>query len=84
MTIIGGKDRCDYRAMSIDELIEESIYNPNAELCIVLGERATAMSYKLRHATRETEDLRNVLAMASGANLALSAEVSHYRENRNG
>lgn len=38
-TIIGGKDRCDYRTMSTKELIEEAKYCPNIELCIVLGER---------------------------------------------
>jgi len=35
--MIGGKDRTDYRAMDMKLLIEESIYNPNPELCIVLG-----------------------------------------------
>ena len=34
--IIGGKDRCDYRAMTNDELIEEAKYCPNTELCIAL------------------------------------------------
>ena len=38
-TVIGGKDRCDYRAMSTRELIEEAKYTPNIELCIALGER---------------------------------------------
>lgn len=38
-TVIGGKDRCDYRLMSTRALIEESKYYPSVELCIVLGER---------------------------------------------
>lgn len=38
-TVIGGKDRCDYRAMSTSQLIEEAKYTPNIELCIALGER---------------------------------------------
>lgn len=38
-TVIGGKDRCDYRAMSTTALIEEAKYTPNIELCIALGER---------------------------------------------
>ena len=37
--IIGGKDRSDYRSMSTRELIEEAVYRPNIELCIVLGEQ---------------------------------------------
>ncbi len=46
-SIIGGKDRCDYRAMTTSELIEESIYSPNIELCIVLGERVDDLRRKL-------------------------------------
>lgn len=38
-TIIGGKDRTYYRAMSTRALIEESKYYPTIELCVVLGER---------------------------------------------
>lgn len=33
------KDRCDYRTMNDRDLIEESRYNPNAELAIALAER---------------------------------------------
>jgi hypothetical protein len=33
------KDRNYYRLASDEELIEEATYNPNVELCIVLGER---------------------------------------------
>jgi DNA-binding XRE family transcriptional regulator len=33
------KDRCDYRAMSTKELIEEARYAPSAELAIALAER---------------------------------------------
>ena len=40
--IIGGKDRTYYRLAGDDELIEEARYNPNVELCIVLGERLEA------------------------------------------
>ena len=39
MTLIIGKDRCDYRAMADQELIEEAKYNPNPELAIAMGER---------------------------------------------
>jgi hypothetical protein len=46
-TIIGGKDRSDYRAMATSTLIEEAIYNPNVELCVVLGERADDLKRKL-------------------------------------
>lgn len=38
-TIIGGKDRTDYRVMSTRALIEESKYYPTIELCIAIGER---------------------------------------------
>ena len=37
--IIGGKDRCYYRAEPTSTLIEEAKYYPSIELCIVLGER---------------------------------------------
>lgn len=48
MTIfIGGKDRTDYRSMPTSELIEESVYNPNIELCIALGERLADKQRKL-------------------------------------
>lgn len=46
-TIIGGKDRCYYRALSTSELIEEAKYNPNIELCIALGERLQDKQRKL-------------------------------------
>lgn len=46
-TIIGGKDRSDYRAMSTQELIEEAKYYPNVELCIALGERLADKQRKL-------------------------------------
>lgn len=39
MSVIIGKDRCDYRSMTDQELIEEAKYNPNPELAIALGER---------------------------------------------
>lgn len=39
MSIIIGKDRCDYRTMTDAELIEEAKYNPNPELAIALAER---------------------------------------------
>lgn len=45
------KDRNHYRLMSSVELIEEAKYNPNVELCIVLGE-------KLARAKRKLEDFR--------------------------
>ena len=38
-TIIGGKDRSDYRALPTQLLIEEARYTPNVELCVVLAER---------------------------------------------
>lgn len=37
--VIIGKDRCDYRCMTDQELVEEAKYNPNPELAIALGER---------------------------------------------
>ena len=84
MTIIGGKDRCDYRAMDIKELIEESIYNPNAELCIVLGERASLMDHKLTLSRRETDDLRHVLSLANSAKVIMDAELRAYRSEARG
>ena len=44
--IIGGKDRSYYRLASDRDLIEEAIYNPNVELCIVLGERLEDINTK--------------------------------------
>lgn len=38
-TIIGGKDRSDYRTYSTKGLIEEAHYYPSAELAIALAER---------------------------------------------
>jgi hypothetical protein len=38
-TIIGGKDRSDYRTLPTQLLIEEARYTPNVELCVVLAER---------------------------------------------
>lgn len=45
--IIGGKDRSDYRSMSTRELIEEAVYRPNIELCIVLGERLEEYRHRM-------------------------------------
>lgn len=38
-TIIGGKDRTEYRSFSTKGLIEEARYYPSAELAIALAER---------------------------------------------
>lgn len=49
-TIIGGKDRTDYRAMSTQELIEEATYaiGPQwKELAIALAERLEKKQRKL-------------------------------------
>lgn len=48
MGVIIGKDRCDYRAMTDAELIEEAKYNPNPELCIALGERLERKNMEAR------------------------------------
>jgi hypothetical protein len=58
-TIIGGKDRCDYRAMSNQELVEEAKYTPNIELCIALGERLHDMQRKLEAYRYDYEAERN-------------------------
>ena len=57
--IIGGKDRCDYRAMTNDELIEEAKYCPNTELCIALGERLKDMQRKVDAYRYDYEAERN-------------------------
>ena len=44
--IIGGKDRSYYRLASDRDLVEEARYNPNVELCIVLGERLESIDTK--------------------------------------
>jgi hypothetical protein len=44
--IIGGKDRNYYRLATDRDLIEEATYNPNIELCIVLGERLEDINAK--------------------------------------
>ena len=36
------KDRAYYRLATDRDLVEEARYNPNVELCIVLGERLEA------------------------------------------
>lgn len=46
--IMIGKDRCDYRAMTDAELIEEAKYNPNPELAISLGERLERKNMEAR------------------------------------
>ncbi len=84
MVMIGGKDRTDYRAMDMKLLIEESIFNPNSELCIVLGERLSLIDHKLVLVKRERDDLRNVLGMAQGAAVVMRAELETYRSERNG
>ena len=40
------KDRNYYRLATDRDLIEEAIYNPNIELCIVLGERLEDINAK--------------------------------------
>jgi len=50
--IIGGKDRAYYRLASDRDLIEEAIYNPNIELCIVLGERLEDTTHKEKEETK--------------------------------
>ena len=53
-TIIGGKDRCDYRAMSTQELIEEASYAIGVEW----RELAIALAERLEKKQRQIEDHR--------------------------
>lgn len=48
-TVIGGKDRCDYRAMSTSQLIEEANYAIGVEW----RELATALAERLEKKERE-------------------------------
>lgn len=80
MTIIGGKDRCDYRAMGTQFLVEEAQYNPNVELCIALGERLAMLHFSVKDQDRDLQDLRDRLAMTVAANVSMRAELRACEE----
>ena len=82
--IIGGKDRSYYRLASDDDLIEEAKYNPNVELCIVLGERLAGLRISVSQELNELRDIRDRMVLASSAAVAMQAEIDGYREAING
>lgn len=84
MTIIGGKDRCDYRTLGTKALIEEAQYNPNAELCIAIGERLAGLYFSVKGQDNELQELRDRLALATSAAVSMRAEIESYKEPRNG
>jgi len=84
MTIIGGKDRCDYRALGTQALIEEARYNPNVELCIALGERLEGLRLSIKQQDQELKEHRDRMALAVGAAVSMRAEIESYRENGRG
>ena len=81
---IGGKDRCDYRTLGTQALIEEAKYNPNVELCIVLGERLAGLRISVSQELNELRDIRDRMVLASSAAVAMQAEIDGYREAING
>lgn len=84
MTMIGGKDRCDYRTLGTQALIEEARYNPNIELCVALGERLEALQLSVEQQDQELEEHRNRMALAVGAAVSMRAEIETYRGNGRG
>lgn len=78
--IIGGKDRCDYRAMDEKALIQESIYNPNVELCVVLGERLEDCTSHDADRDERIRKLEHRLIMAQAALESMRAELGAYEE----
>jgi len=84
MTIIGGKDRCDYRALGTQALIEEARYNPNVELCIALGERLEGLRATFKQELNTIKELRDQVALASSAAVVMRAEIESYRGNARG
>lgn len=80
MAIIGGKDRCDYRAMGTQFLIEEAQYNPSVELCIALGERLAMLHFSVKDYDRELQDTRDRLAETVAANVSMRAELCACEE----
>lgn len=84
MTMIGGKDRCDYRALGTQALIEEARYNPNVELCVALGERLDGLRLSIKQQDQELKEHRDRMALAIGAATVMQAEIKSYRENGRG
>lgn len=84
MTMIGGKDRCDYRALGTQALIEEARYNPNVELCVALGERLEGLRLSIKQQDQELKEHRDRMALAVGAATVMQAEIKSYRENGRG
>lgn len=84
MAIIGGKDRCDYRALGTQALIEEARYNPNVELCIALGERLDGLRLSIKQQDQELKEHRDRMALAIGAATVMQAEIKSYRESGRG
>ena len=84
MTMIGGKVRCDYRALGTQALIEEARYNPNVELCVALGERLDGLRLSIKQQDQELKEHRDRMALAIGAATVMQAEIKSYRENGRG
>ena len=84
MTIIGGKDRCDYRTLGTQALIEEARYNPNVELCVALGERLEGLRLSIKQQDQELKEHRDRMALAIRAAVVMRAEIESYRGNARG
>lgn len=84
MTMIGGKDRCDYRTLGDQALIEEARYNPNVELCVALGERLEGLRATFKQELNTIKELRDQVALASSAAVVMRAEIESYRESGRG
>lgn len=78
--IIGGKDRCDYRAFDDRALIEEARYNPNVELCVALGERLEDCTSHDADRDERIRKLEHRLIMAQAALESMRAELGAYEE----
>lgn len=78
--IIGGKDRCDYRAFDDRALIDEARYNPNVELCVALGERLEDCTASDTDKAETIRKLEHRLIMAQAALESMRAELGAYED----
>lgn len=78
--LIGGKDRCDYRAFEDRALVDEARYNPNVELCVALGERLEDCTARDANKAETIRKLEHRLIMAQAALESMRAELGAYEE----